>query len=195
MEEEWKVYKTKLSCVEVSNFGNVRGKWFGKPVKIYITPAGRRALSPKGRHNCIYILVWTLFRGLIPKGFVIHHIDGDKLNDRLDNLVLMTDSGHGLIHHQKKNVKIKGLRPKSKKGENNPRFGRKCKWYNNGTKSIFVFENEEIPEGFKPGRLYTTSEETRQKQSNIKKGKKFTEETKRKMSESGKKRWQAIKQV
>lgn len=194
MEEIWKPYKTSLSDIEVSNFGNVRGKkWNGKPVKIYITPSGRKALSPKGRHKCIYILVWTLFRGPVPKGFVIHHIDGDKLNDRLDNLMMLTVSGHGRIHHQKINVKLKGLKSKSKKGENNPRFGKKCKWYNNGVKSIFVFENQEIPNGFKPGRLYVTSEETKQKQRNIKKGKKHTEETKKKMSESAKNSWKLRK--
>lgn len=29
---------------------------------------------------------------------VVHHIDGDKLNNNIDNLALMTFSGHGKIH-------------------------------------------------------------------------------------------------
>lgn len=29
---------------------------------------------------------------------VVHHIDGDKLNNSIDNLALMTPSGHGRIH-------------------------------------------------------------------------------------------------
>lgn len=36
----------------------------------------------------------------IPKGFVIHHKDRDKLNDNINNLVLMDNSTHGKLHHQ-----------------------------------------------------------------------------------------------
>ena len=42
------------------------------------------------------------------KGFVIHHLDHDKLNNSLSNLVYLTSSAHSKIHA---------------KGENNPMFG------------------------------------------------------------------------
>ena len=35
---------------------------------------------------------------MIPKGFVIHHIDLDKSNDNLENLVLLPDNTHRLLH-------------------------------------------------------------------------------------------------
>jgi hypothetical protein len=34
----------------------------------------------------------------IPEGFVVHHIDGDKQNNYISNLVLVTPSVHGKIH-------------------------------------------------------------------------------------------------
>lgn len=35
----------------------------------------------------------------LPKGFVIHHIDCDKCNNNLDNLALVTVTGHGNLHN------------------------------------------------------------------------------------------------
>lgn len=40
----------------------------------------------------------------IPKGFVVHHIDGDKHNNDISNLTLLTVSGHGKLHSIQKNL-------------------------------------------------------------------------------------------
>lgn len=42
--------------------------------------------------------VWEYFNGKIPEGYVIHHIDGDKSNNDLTNLQLMTISDHTKSH-------------------------------------------------------------------------------------------------
>jgi len=36
----------------------------------------------------------------IAKGFVIHHKDGNTLNDSIDNLVMMTDKTHKIFHNK-----------------------------------------------------------------------------------------------
>ena len=36
----------------------------------------------------------------IPAGFVIHHIDGDKHNNNIGNLALMTNAAHSKLHQQ-----------------------------------------------------------------------------------------------
>lgn len=43
-------------------------------------------------------LVWIKAYGEIPKGYVIHHIDGDKTNNSLDNLECLPLSEHSRIH-------------------------------------------------------------------------------------------------
>jgi len=37
--------------------------------------------------------------GFIPKGFVIHHIDFNQNNNNLDNLFLMEDREHRILHN------------------------------------------------------------------------------------------------
>ena len=97
MLEEWKSYKTRRSCYEVSNLGNVRGNIDGKPIKITINYDGRRCVGCRP----IYRLVWKLFNEEVPKGYVVHHIDHNKLNDRLDNLMIMTMSQHKAHHNER----------------------------------------------------------------------------------------------
>lgn len=159
-EEIWKPYVTyghswnggvwKITDLEISNFGNVRGNtWNNEPFTqnaIHINMEGRRVIGHKGR---IYVMVWEAFNGPVPKGYVIHHIDHNKLNDRLDNLTLMSISEH--FKHHNKGVKksdkwkesLKNNKDRSAKlsermsGVNNPMYGKSAtkgtKWWNNGT--------------------------------------------------------------
>jgi hypothetical protein len=40
----------------------------------------------------LHVFVWLIFKGPVPKGLELNHIDGDKGNPRLSNLELMTHS-------------------------------------------------------------------------------------------------------
>lgn len=59
----------------------------------------------------LHRLIYESEYGPIPEGHVIHHLDGNKLNNDLDNLIMMDAHEHNVLH---------------KKGKNNPRYGKKC---------------------------------------------------------------------
>jgi hypothetical protein len=42
--------------------------------------------------------VWEKYNGPIPKGYGVHHIDENSLNDTIDNLQLVSKSEHLVIH-------------------------------------------------------------------------------------------------
>jgi hypothetical protein len=50
----------------------------------------------------LHRLVWMLAHGPIPDGYQVHHIDGQRWNNSLDNLELMTISEHTRIHSHEK---------------------------------------------------------------------------------------------
>ncbi len=45
-----------------------------------------------------HILTWKRNNGSIPKGHVIHHINGDKSDNRIENLSCMSQSDHMKLH-------------------------------------------------------------------------------------------------
>ena len=44
---------------------------------------------------------WTENHGQIPKGYHIHHIDGDKTNNNIDNLLCLSPEMHFLFHEDR----------------------------------------------------------------------------------------------
>ena len=48
----------------------------------------------------LHMDVWVYYNGEIPKGYDIHHIDEDKLNNNISNLELLTHSEHSKKPHK-----------------------------------------------------------------------------------------------
>lgn len=48
----------------------------------------------------MHVYVWEYYNGEIPKGYEIHHIDGDKSNNDISNLQLVTSEEHHKIHNE-----------------------------------------------------------------------------------------------
>lgn len=112
---EWREFGT---CYRVSNYGTVQskatGKWVTKKLKksktdyrggFYMT-----FCVSGGRHIRLHRFMWETFKGPIPKGLVIDHLDGDRENCAIWNLEAKT---------QKKNIEnliqrgnFKGFRKK-----------------------------------------------------------------------------------
>ena len=65
-----------------------------------ISEAGyRRIYDPKQRRlRMEHVLVWESVNGPIPPGYQIHHRNGVKLDNRIENLELVTPTAHTRLH-------------------------------------------------------------------------------------------------
>jgi hypothetical protein len=59
--------------------------------------------------------IWIKENGPIPKGYVIHHINGDKKENRIENLEMMTFTRHNNIHRHTPWNKGKHTNPDTQK--------------------------------------------------------------------------------
>jgi len=57
--------------------------------------------SDHGKGRPEHDVIWERANGRsIPKGYVIHHKDGNGLNNKIDNLLLLTNSEHVALHNR-----------------------------------------------------------------------------------------------
>ena len=91
---------------------NRRGKKFSEKHKKNLSVSHSRPLwskqedqgymlikTPSGwiqEHRWIYMIENGLKE--IPDGYVVHHIDGNKLNNKIENLIMMTVADHVKLH-------------------------------------------------------------------------------------------------
>ena len=149
----------------------------------------KEQLSISQKNKC---LAWMHFypegNGKPKKGYNLHHKNPDwKHNDPeryilwlIEDLVMMTIAAHTRLHHKGKHHSEESKRKisESKKGKPNRHKGH----------SQTEETKRKISEALK-GKSHPNSEETKAKISATLKGKHHSEETKRKMSESHKRRF------
>lgn len=64
-------------------------------------------------HAYIHRVCWETYCGPIPKGYVIHHKDGDKTNNSIHNLACLTNGEHTREHMRQRKSKQAELRYRS----------------------------------------------------------------------------------
>ena len=94
------------------------------------------------------------------KGFDIHHIDENIMNNSLENLVYLTKSEHSKLHNKGENHPMYGkhISEETKKKLSESQKGKASSnkdriWVNNGVENRYIPFDEDIPEGFIKGML------------------------------------------
>jgi HNH endonuclease/NUMOD4 motif len=93
--EHMEIYKPILGYEGyywISNLGNVKSKY--KQLKLAKSTWGYAmacvSMKNKKRSPVVHRMVWQAFNGKIEKGMQVNHINGDKLDNRLCNLEVIT---------------------------------------------------------------------------------------------------------
>jgi hypothetical protein len=130
MKLKWRTLPGFYNLYRISDAGHVARIWthgnLPKPilklVKPHKKPNGYLAIdiqrSQRRYRSYVHRLVWEAFRGVIPNGLEINHKNGDRVDNRLANLELVTRSAnmlhcfqslspslkrrHGETHHKAK---------------------------------------------------------------------------------------------
>lgn len=123
MKEEWKPITGFEGEYEISNQGRVKShhKRNGYDAEGHILKNNNqkgdylriilRLPNKKTKSTSIHKLVYEHFGGDIPNGYHIHHMNGNKQDNRIENLQLLSPSQHVLATH--------GMNPNSYDGMNN----------------------------------------------------------------------------
>jgi HNH endonuclease len=95
--------RLKRAYYSRSKTGNMNPMYGAKTAAERILRTGRLASWNGNGYTMKHRTIMMKALGLSawPEGWEVHHIDGDKLNNELDNLALVTKSGHQKLHKQK----------------------------------------------------------------------------------------------
>ena len=77
----------------------------------------------------LHRLIWEdFYNKKIPDGYVIHHLNGDKTDNRIQNLQCVERSKHIAFHNKNISDETRKKRSESKKGVKNPNYGKKASY-------------------------------------------------------------------
>ena len=98
----------------------------------------RKFYKEYGKQRFEHCVVWEQHYGSIPKGMQIHHRDGNKLNNNIDNLVLVDSMTHKRLHSGCKIINGEWWKPCRDCGELKPitEFYKSAKCKTNDNKYI-----------------------------------------------------------
>ena len=91
--------RSKANSGEKCNFWNGGKKTSSSGYRLILKPGHHRA--DRGGYVLEHILVFEEATGIIvPDGCCIHHLNGIKDDNRIENLCMMTHGAHTVMHHK-----------------------------------------------------------------------------------------------
>jgi hypothetical protein len=75
-----------------------RGPKPQRPDGYHVTAKGYLRGLVDGRHQLAHVVEWERHNGPVPDGFHLHHINGDKQDNRIENRQLVDPTTHKRIH-------------------------------------------------------------------------------------------------
>lgn len=99
--EEWRDIRGYEGRYQISSYGNIKS--LVKPTEHILVLSNSKGwyitttlVNKSGKHKThrIHRLVAENFIGKIPKGYQVHHIDGNKQNNRVENLEIISTKEH-----------------------------------------------------------------------------------------------------
>jgi len=114
------LYQNGFSTRQVAQLLGLSKSWVYRLVRGVCRDKSQAAIlrqPPKSKHwrSCRNQArkVWERRYGPIPKGFAIHHLDGDYTNNVISNLACLSSTDHARLHHPRNPVP-RHLRPERK---------------------------------------------------------------------------------
>ena len=92
----------------------------------------KRAKNGKPSSMMAHRLIWEENKGKIPLGYIIHHKNGNKKDNRIENLLCCSPSEHRRLHPRKnekeimERTRLKGLAKEKMKGIWSDNKGNLC---------------------------------------------------------------------
>ena len=97
--------RAKMSAAWARNPGRRSGNWRGGRFidkKGYVLRWSPQHCRQRSGYVFEHILVYESAHGPVPRGYVVHHHNGEKQDNRVENLEMMTNAEHTLLHHLKR---------------------------------------------------------------------------------------------
>ncbi len=71
-----------------------------------ITSHGYKEIRVNGSRIYEHRYIWEFYYGPVPKGYNIHHVDEDKLNNAIENLEVLPHGSHSRKHQIARKLKL-----------------------------------------------------------------------------------------
>ena len=122
MEEKWKWVVGYEGYYQISSFGRLKSFWRKTDGEIlsvkhsggWYLSAQLRMPGKRSKTKRIHTMVAEAFIGEIPKGYHVHHKDGDRQNNHVDNLEILHPARHLAVETELHPDRVSAMRAYNK---------------------------------------------------------------------------------